>query len=52
MSREHKDEQESLSDLSRRGKLNVVPNSGHHIQLDAPNAVISAVETEVSASQN
>jgi pimeloyl-ACP methyl ester carboxylesterase len=52
MSKEHKDEQESLSELSRRGKLIVVPNSGHHIQLDAPNAVIGAVETEVSASQN
>jgi pimeloyl-ACP methyl ester carboxylesterase len=52
MSKEHRDEQESLSELSRRGKLIVVPNSGHHIQLDAPNAVIDAVETEVSASYN
>jgi pimeloyl-ACP methyl ester carboxylesterase len=52
MSKEHRDEQESLSELSRRGKLIVVPNSGHHIQLDAPNAVIGAVETEVSASHN
>jgi pimeloyl-ACP methyl ester carboxylesterase len=52
MSKEHKDEQESLSELSKRGKLIVVPNSGHHIQLDAPNAVIGAIETEVSASHN
>ena len=43
MEREHKEVQEALSHLSRRGKLVVVPDSGHHIQLDAPQAVIDAI---------
>ena len=43
MEREHKEVQEALSHLSRRGKLVAVPDSGHHIQLDAPQAVIDAI---------
>lgn len=33
--------------LSRRGRLEVVPNSGHYIHLDAPNAVVGAVNKVV-----
>lgn len=43
LSAEHRKQQESLAQLSRRGTQIVVPNSGHHIQLDAPEAVIRAI---------
>jgi pimeloyl-ACP methyl ester carboxylesterase len=43
MSKEHK----TLAKLSSGGKLIIVPNSGHHIQLDAPYSVIGAIQTIV-----
>ena len=43
LSAEHRKQQESLAQLSRRGTQIIVPNSGHHIQLDAPDAVIAAI---------
>ena len=49
LSQEHKEQQESLARLSSAGKQIVVPNSGHHIQLDAPDAVISAIRITVAA---
>jgi pimeloyl-ACP methyl ester carboxylesterase len=45
LSAEHRKQQESLAQLSRRGTQIVVPNSGHHIQLDAPDAVIRAIRS-------
>ena len=51
MSREHKNQQERLAKLSSTGKLLIVPNSGHRIQLDGPYAVISAVQTIVKKNR-
>ena len=39
----------ALTNLSRNAKLIIVPNSGHHIQLDNPGAVTSAVRQVVDA---
>lgn len=47
MSKEHKNQQESLAKLSSGGNLIIVPNSSHHIQLDAPNSVIGTIQTIV-----
>lgn len=44
MEREHKAGQEALSHLSRKGQQVIVPDSGHHIQVDAPTAVIEAIQ--------
>jgi len=41
--KDHEIHQRELTELSRRGQLTFVPGSGHHIQLDQPAAVISAV---------
>jgi pimeloyl-ACP methyl ester carboxylesterase len=49
LSKEHKEQQESLTKLSSAGKQIVVPNSGHHIQLDASDVVVSAIRTIVAA---
>ena len=48
LSAEHKDQQARLALLSSKGKQIIVPNSGHHIQLDAPDAVISAIQSMVT----
>lgn len=40
--KDHEVHQRELARLSRRSKLVFVPDSGHHIQLDQPAAVISA----------
>lgn len=45
LSREHKEQQQRLARLSSRGKQIIVPNSGHHIQIDAPEQVIEAIRT-------
>jgi len=51
MSREHKNQQERLAKLSSTGNLFIVPNSGHCIQLDAPDAVIRAVQTIIKKNR-
>jgi len=37
--------------LSSTGNLFIVPNSGHCIQLDAPDAVIRAVQTIIKKNR-
>jgi pimeloyl-ACP methyl ester carboxylesterase len=46
--RDHEVHQRELAKLSRQGQLIFVPRSGHHIQLDQPGAVISAVTRMVT----
>lgn len=46
--KDHETHQRELATLSRRGQLIFVPESGHHIQLDQPAAVISAVTGTVT----
>lgn len=40
-----------LSGLSPRGQVEVIEDSGHHIQLDRPDAVIAAVEKVLTATR-
>lgn len=46
---EHKDQQARMARLSTRGKQVTVPNSGHEIQLYAPDAVVSAIREVMTA---
>lgn len=48
LSKEHQQQQVSLAKLSSVGKQIVVPNCGHHIHLDAPDAVVSAIKEMVT----
>ena len=41
-----------LAALSSRGVQRLVPDSGHYIQLDQPNAVIGAIKEVISATQH
>jgi pimeloyl-ACP methyl ester carboxylesterase len=48
LSKDHKEQQASLANLSSEGREVIVPASGHHIQLDAPDAVTSAIQAIVN----
>jgi pimeloyl-ACP methyl ester carboxylesterase len=43
LSKEHREQQQRFAALSSRGELIIVPEAGHHIQLDQPEAVIRAI---------
>ena len=43
MTAEHTAQQARFATLSTRGTEIIVPNTGHHIQLDAPDAVVEAI---------
>ena len=43
MTAEHTAQQAKMATLSSNGSEIIVPNSGHHIQLDAPDAVVDAI---------
>ena len=47
LSKDYKEEQVSLANLSSEGREVIVPANGHHIQLDAPDAVTSAIQAIV-----
>jgi pimeloyl-ACP methyl ester carboxylesterase len=51
LSQDHKDQQASLAKLSSKGREVIVPASGHHIQLDAPDAVTSAIQAIVNQNR-
>jgi pimeloyl-ACP methyl ester carboxylesterase len=44
MTKEHEAQQADLAALSSNSKRIVVPESGHHIQLDQPDAVVAAIQ--------
>jgi len=48
---EHEQQQADLATLSTNSKHVVVPNSGHHIQLDQPQAVADAIQEVVSRAK-
>lgn len=48
LDKDHEVHQRELAKLSSRGRLITVANSGHHIQLDQPVAVISVVTSMVA----
>jgi pimeloyl-ACP methyl ester carboxylesterase len=50
LSKDHKEQQASLAKLSSQGREVIVPASSHHIQLDVPDAVTSAIQAIVNQS--
>jgi pimeloyl-ACP methyl ester carboxylesterase len=48
---EHNAQQAKFATLSTNGTEIIVPNSGHHIQLDAPDAVVNAVRRLVNRAR-
>jgi pimeloyl-ACP methyl ester carboxylesterase len=48
---EHRREQVALAGLSRKGRYVIADRSGHHIQLDQPDLVVSAIRDVVAASR-
>lgn len=48
---EHRQEHEAIARLSRRGQLIVAAHSGHHIQIDEPQLVVTTIQTVVAASR-
>jgi pimeloyl-ACP methyl ester carboxylesterase len=51
MEKQHKDLQDELAHLSRQGELVVVPETGHHIHLEAPQAVIDAIQKVIAKAK-
>jgi len=51
LSAEHKAQQADLATLSSHGQQIIVPDSGHHIQLDQPEAVVRAIEKLLSETK-
>lgn len=51
LAREHKEQQQRLAALSSAGELVVVPDAGHHIQLDQPDAVVRAIHSVIHRSR-
>ena len=49
---EHSAQQAKFATLSTNGTEIIVPNSGHHIQLDAPDAVVDAIRRLVNRAQH
>jgi pimeloyl-ACP methyl ester carboxylesterase len=48
---EHRKEHIAMATLSRRGKLIVAEHSGHHIQLDEPQLVVTTIQQVVAAAK-
>lgn len=48
---EHRNDHTALATLSRRGKLVVATRSGHHVQLEEPELVVSAIRDVVVAAR-
>jgi pimeloyl-ACP methyl ester carboxylesterase len=49
MEEEHRKDHAMIAALSRRGKLVVAERSGHHVQLEEPELVVSAIREMVAA---
>jgi pimeloyl-ACP methyl ester carboxylesterase len=48
---EHKAQQAKFATLSTNGTEIIVPNAGHHVQLDAPDAVVDAIRRLVNRAR-
>jgi pimeloyl-ACP methyl ester carboxylesterase len=46
---DHRSEQETLATLSRKGKLVIATRSGHHIPIDQPDLVVTAIRDVIGA---
>jgi pimeloyl-ACP methyl ester carboxylesterase len=51
LNEEKRAQRADLATLSARGRLVVVERSGHHIQLEAPDAVLGAVQRILAQSR-
>ena len=49
--REHREDHTAVATLSRHGKLIVAEHSGHHVQLDEPELVVSAIREVVAVAR-
>ena len=49
LEREHRQDHATIAALSQRGKQIIAERSGHHVQLDEPQLVVSAVREIVTA---
>ena len=48
---EHRKEHAAMATLSRRGELIIAEHSGHHIQLDEPQLVVTTIQQVVAATK-
>jgi len=51
LEREHRADHAALAALSHRGKQIIAEHSGHHVQLDQPQLVVSAIRDVVAATR-
>jgi pimeloyl-ACP methyl ester carboxylesterase len=51
MEAEHRKDHASVGTMSRRGRLVIAARSGHHVQLDEPELVVSAIREVVAAAR-
>lgn len=52
MEDEHRKEHAAVARMSRRGRLVIATRSGHHVQLDEPELVVSAIREVVVAARH
>jgi hypothetical protein len=50
MEEEHRQDHAMIAALSRRGELRIAARSGHHVQLDEPELVITTIRRVVDAA--
>src|SRR5262245_15580336 len=48
---EHRKDHESVATMSRQGKLIVAARSGHHVQLDEPDLVVTTIKQVVTSAR-
>ena len=51
MEEEHRKDHTAVAAFSRRGKLIIATRSGHHVQLEEPELVVSAIEQVIDATR-
>jgi len=52
LTREHKEQQARMAQLSSQGRQVIVPGSGHEIQLYAPDAVLNAIHSVITPAKS
>jgi pimeloyl-ACP methyl ester carboxylesterase len=48
---EHRRDHTALAAMSRKGKLVIATHSGHHVQLDEPDLVVSSIRDVLAAAR-
>jgi pimeloyl-ACP methyl ester carboxylesterase len=52
MEAEHRKDHAAVATMSRRGKLVIATHSGHHVQLEEPELVVSAIREVIAAGRH